>query len=223
MNNNLIGNYYVDIYKALNEKINWFIENYSPTNLTVSGTTVLGTNTTIGASDSDILTVNAQATFTNGITSDDIITDSLTVKNNTTIGQDDTDILTVNSNAIFESETVFNSQVTVTENIILGTDSTNTVTATGIVTAPHFTIPKTSDNSFRFGSSDLIVYHEYTSDNANIYTEYPNSVVVQIKNKNTNGYSMAIIYDSSDSYITLNYNDSVSFLKNSTTSFVRIQ
>lgn len=205
-----IGDYHVGMYKSLNDKITWFMEHYAPSNLFISGTTTLGANTTIGASDSDVLTVNAQATFNNGIAADEIIVDALTVRNNTVIGQDNYDTLTVNSRSNFEGPVTFNNLVTVNENIILGTDYRNTVTANGIVSAPHFTIPRASDNSFRFGSSDLITYHEYSAD-ANIYTSYPDSVIVQIKNVNITGFSISITYNSDGSTVVLSYLESAVF------------
>lgn len=165
---------------SLNEKINWFIEHYSPTNLLVTESTTLGT------SDSDTLTVLGTSTF--------------------------------------ESPVTFVSHVDMLENINFGTDSSNTVTATGTVTAPHFTIPAITENSLKLGTSDIIIYRECVDEpNLNIYTEYPNSVIVQVKNTHEDSTSVAIYYTSSTAYITLTANSTAVFLKTSTTAFTRIQ
>lgn len=218
----IFGDTYVEMYVALNKKIEWFMENYSPSTFTVSGTSTLQGNVTLGTDDSDVLVVNSQSTFNNGITADSIIVDTFAVRDNATIGQDDADLLTINSTSTFEGPVTLNEQVNVTKNIVLGTDTTNTVTATGIVTAPHFTIPLVTGNSLRLGADDFIAYHVYSSDlSGNIYESYPNSVFVKVLNSNIT--TMSIIYTSTGTNMVLGVGKSATFMKTSLTAYTLIQ
>jgi len=220
-----LGENLFGMIKSLNDKIDWLMQHYAPTNLNVAGNTTLGNNTTIGEDDSDLLTINAQTTFNNGLTSNSITTDDLIVKDDTTIGQDNCDSLTVNSNATFNNDALFKNEVTFENNVVLGSDETNLVVSTGTIESKHFTVPTVSDNSIRLGSSDIIIYHEYTSTDtsANIYTEFPYGVVVQIKNLNEDGLSMSITYDSMDTFTSVAYNTTAVFLKTSTGGYTMIQ
>lgn len=56
----------IKVLKSVNDKINTFL---TPTNLSVSNTTTLGTYTTIGRDDNDELIVNSTSTFQAPVTS----------------------------------------------------------------------------------------------------------------------------------------------------------
>lgn len=168
-------NYVHTTLQTLSDQINDFIENYRPTNISIPG------NATFGSDDSDQMTVNAETVFHGDVEANVMRINDLTVIDNMTIGQDDTDRLIVNSATSFKGCTRFEDAFNVIGNVTLGTDCTNTVNSTGKVTAPHFSIPYVSGNSLNFGCEKVIIYVERCED-TNIYTDYPNSVIVIIKN-----------------------------------------
>lgn len=174
-------------YDTLESRIQYFEENYEPTNLSVSGNlsaggnASLGGNVTIGSNTSDIININGEVTFNGEVTGNIVQFNTLTVIDNTVIGDDNEDTLEVNSNTSFNGNVTFHNHFNVTGNAVFGSDTTNNITSNGNIVAPHFEIPTTSGNSFKTGSNETIVYVEY-SDNANIFEEYPRSVIVTVKN-----------------------------------------
>jgi hypothetical protein len=69
------------------------------------------------------------------------------------------------------------------------------------------------------GSAPTIVYTEY-NDDENIYTGYPNSVIVVVKNTSNVNISITINNSSGNSIISAN--STQTFLKTSTTAFTRV-
>lgn len=212
-------------FKTLDDRIDYFVENYEPANLSLSGnitangTASLTGNVTLGSNDSDQITVNGEVTFNSDVEAANVTIENLSIIDNMTIGQDNTDTLTINSNTAFQSAVVFNDAFEVVGNSTFGTDTTNTVTVTGTLTAPHLTIPLTPNNSLKFGSTHLIKYVEVSTD-TNIYDDYSSSVIIIIKN--TAGISKAIYYDADDHYNIQASGITTTYLKNSPTSFTRI-
>jgi hypothetical protein len=211
-----MSNYPLDLYvhktlKILDDKIDDFIINYAPENLSIPGNTVLGSN------DSDTLTINADTTVNGDLTAGNVTISHLTLINNSELGQDADDTITVNGLGVFNQLATFNAPsyttcLNATQNVTMGTDTTNTVTVSGTITAPHFTMPATSGNSLKLGTVDVIAYVEY-STSSNIYTGFPNSALVTVKN--ISGTGINITYNSSDSTYNLGANLTVTFLKTS--------
>lgn len=215
---------YTYIHKALevlDNKIDYIRDNYEPINATISGNLVSNGNTTIGSDDSDLLTVNAIATFNNDLNGNVINVNDLNIIDNTVIGQDNTDMLTINSSTVFalNSSVEFNGEFNVTGNAVFGTDYTNTVECSGNISAKHFDIPIVSGNSLKVGSDDVIVYIE-SSSNIDIYTDYPKSVIVVVKN--TSNGNISITYNSNTDYDVQSPATTRTYLKTSSTSFVLI-
>lgn len=206
-------NYVHTTLETLSNQVNDFIENYRPTNICIPG------NATLGSNDCDQLTVNAESIFNGDVEANVVRINNLTVIDCMTIGQDDSDSLVVNSATSFRGCTRFENSLHATENVTFGTDCTNTVTSRGKVTAPHFTIPYSSGNSLNFGCEKVIVYVERCED-TNIYTDYPNSVIVIIKN--TSNVGRLITYNNSNSSNIQLAGTIATYLKISSCGFVQI-
>lgn len=186
-------------------------------NLTVSGNLDATGNVTLGSNSSDLITVNGETTFIGDVNANVAQIRTLTILDNTVIGEDNYDDLTVNSNTVFQGDAAFNQAFNVNGNAVFGTDTTNTVTSTGTITAPHHTIPLTSGNSFKTGSNDTIVYIEY-ADDIDINTAHPRSVILTVKNTHTANIS---IYTGSTYYIHTPNSTGI-YLKTSTSSYVLV-
>lgn len=224
-----MSNYPLDLYihkalKVLDDKIDDFIENYTPENLYISGNAIISGDIVLGSNNDDTLTINADTNFNGNVIMDNVTINDLTIINDTQLGQDAEDIITVNGTCVFNQLATFDSAAYTTclnavQNVTMGTDTTNTVTSTGTVTAPHFTVPTTSGNSFKVGLVDIIAYVEY-SENANIFNDYPDSAIVTVKN--ISGLGINITYNVFNHSYNLGAGLAVTFLKTSTDGFVRI-
>lgn len=206
-------NYVHTTLEKLSDQINNFIENYTPTNISVPG------NATFGSDDSDQMTVNAETTFNGDVLANVMTINTLTIIDNTVVGQDDADTLTVNADTTFNAGVEFNDSFNVIGNAVFGTDTTNTLIATGTITAPHFVVPLISENSFDFGNSKLITYVERNND-TDIFEDFPDSVIVIIKNIAITGKS--IIYNSENSSNVQSAGTTSTYLKTSTEGFTLI-
>jgi hypothetical protein len=170
---------------AMNDTLTTFMNNYNPDNLTIPH------NTTLGSSNSDVFTVNASSIFnTDVLFNDQVIIDTdLTIRGSTVIGQDNSDALTINSESSFLGGATFHDTLHVIDNTIFGTDTTNTVTATGSITSQKLIVPLVSGNNLNFGNLyNLIVYREYNHTDPNIYIDYPYAMILIVKNIDTVGH-----------------------------------
>lgn len=205
-------------FEVLDKKIDYIRDNYAPINVTISGNLTSNGNTVIGDNDSDLLTVNAIATFNSDLNANLINVENLCIMDNTVIGQDCNDTLVVNGSASFSlnSNVEFNGEFAVRGNATFGTDCTNTVECSGNVVAQHFILPTNSGNSMKIGCEDVIVYIE-SSSNINIYENYPRAVIITIKN--TSCDNISITYDSCGEYNVQSSGAVTTYLKRSTTEF----
>lgn len=232
---------------ALQGTIEKFIQNYQPTNFSITGTLSAGGNTTlasntnattsigsgggavtIGKTGGATTTLRAPTHFLDLVTfSNGIDVNTLTVTGSTVLCQDGTDTLTVAGSSRFEEPvTVTNSNKALTMltancNVALGTDTSNTVTSTGTVIAPHFQIPQTSGNSLNVAGLNTILYLTETT-NYNIWSNCQSSVVVYVKNTN-NSTSIGVTYNSSNTVQTVPSGYTYAYLKTSSTGFVPLQ
>lgn len=205
----------------LNDRIEYFIEHYEPETLTIPGATTLNGSVTLGSDDSDLIVVNGQTTFNGDVVANNVEIDTLNLIDDCIIGEDGTDTLTINSNTTFNGQAIFDGYFKVNGDTIFGNTGADSMTSNGPITAPRLSVPTDSENSINIGSNQTIVYIERSS-NINIYVDYPNSVIVVVKNSNLGATTISVTYNDEDSYHTLDQNTTYTYLKTSTDSFTRI-
>uniref|UniRef100_A0A6C0E9Q8 Uncharacterized protein n=1 Tax=viral metagenome TaxID=1070528 RepID=A0A6C0E9Q8_9ZZZZ len=204
--------------KGLNDKIDNFIETYAPTNLSIPGNVTLGTNESNSLTLNSVATFKGDAFFNASVSINDTCTiDTLTITNDVTVGQDDTDTLTVNSTSTFENPVTMKNSLTVDDNVVLGVDDTNTVTVAGTVIATKVQLPRVNGNAVNIANSDAFVYAEYSSA-GNIYTDFPDAVLVYVKNTAV-GTNYAITYNDEATTVTVNAGTTRVFLRTSATAY----
>lgn len=228
-----VGLTFATLYKRLDERLIEFEENFAPNNMSIPGTfSVTGESTftgsiTLGDNDSDVLTINAQSTFNGDVAMNVANVNTLYVVDNATIGDDDTDTLTINSTTTFNNSVTFDGSFDVSGNATFGSDNYSTLIATGNIHSRNMiigsvtsgTVSMNPNDSIKMGSAPTIVYTEYAA-NANIYTGYPNSVIVVVKN--TSNVNISITINNSSGTSIISANSTQTFLKTSTTAFTRI-
>lgn len=213
--------YHKHLFNAIvivEERIDSWIKNPIFPAISVNGNASLGTDEgstiDIGTNSTNVLNVKAQTFFYSDVTihndDDDLVltTDSLTVHNDTHIGQDSSDTLYVNSDTKILNDIE-----------ISGTTNADEINATGIITAPQFTLTPTNENQINVGTLPIIQYIEISSE-TNIYNDFPHAVVLVVKNIST--IATTIIYDLTDSSLILNTMTQAVFIKTSLTGFARI-
>lgn len=216
--------------KGVQDRVDYFEQNYQPNNLSVPGTVNLGTDA------SDEMNVNSTATFTSDANfekdvtihksdgSSMVTTDNLTVTNDTVIGQDSSDTLVVNAQTTFPNISSNNLTVScplvATNDVTLASNVTS-VTCNGDITAPNYIVAPTSGNSIQVGGENVIKYVVYNA-NGNIFTDCPDSAIVVVKYTGGGTSNNQITYNNSGGVISATSNQTLIFLKTSTSGFVRI-
>lgn len=140
-------NYVHTTFTALSEKLEYFMENYTPSNLTISGNTILGSES-CGGNVSGNVTVYAPTTFHGNVEASHMTVDRLRVLDSTCIGETRCDRLNVNSNTIFNndvtfghcSDVVFNGSFNVVSNAVFGNNVNNTVDVNGSLHSQHLVV-----------------------------------------------------------------------------------
>jgi hypothetical protein len=228
-----VGLTFATLYKRLDDRLIEFEENFSPNNMSIPGTfAVTGNSTfsgsiTLGNDDSDLLDINAQTTFHGEVNMDVANVNTLYVIDNLTVGDDDDDTMTINSATTFNNSVTFDGSFDVSGNATFGSDNYNTLIATGNIHSRNMIIGSVSsgtvslnpDDSIKMGSAPTIVYTEYAA-NGNIYTDYPSSVIVVVKN--TSNVNISITISDEDDSSIISGNSTQTFLKVSTSGFTRV-
>lgn len=232
-------NYVHRTLEKISDRIDDFMQNYTPINISIPGTAVFGIengnvheqgsvtvhspstfNGDVVAGNVQIndLTVVDHTTFNSNVVALDVQINNLTVIDTVTIGQSceggGNDHMTVNSITTFNSEVEISSNggLNVAGNATFGTDGCNRVTVNGTAIANNLKVPLVNDNSLEFGCSKLITYIEKNTDTI-LWQEYPNSVIVVVKNtSNVGGISIAYGGDC-ENYRTLGMGQTDTYLK----------